>query len=125
MKCFSLAPSGAPLNVKGEAVDSSSTRLRISWSAPASDRQNGVIIGYRLHYAVSTSRRCSGDILAGAQSVNTTDRSVEINALRKWTEYCVWVRASTGAGDGPPSEGIVTRTGEDRKWINLLYSNMF
>ena len=44
-----------------------------------------------------------------------------IDELRKWTEYRVWMLAGTIVGDGPPSYPVLVRTGEDGRFLLLLF----
>ena len=104
-----LAPTGAPLNVAGEAVDS--TTLHVTWSAPEVDLQNGVITGYKLHYVQAADTHVDdGSVVV---TVPATERLYVIRALKKWTQYRIWVKAYTRPGDGPPSVAIVAQTAED------------
>jgi len=115
---MSLAPSSAPLDVQGEALDS--TSLRISWSPPPSDRQNGVIVSYKIYYAVASDSLYIDDGSVVVISVPASSRSYVLRGLKKWTLYRVWVRASTRYGEGPHTEAVLVQTAEDRKLIVVI-----
>ena len=105
-----LAPSAPPQSVVGEAVDS--TSIRVSWTAPPEDHQNGLITGYRVLYAEASA----GDVdqsSAMMASVPPNDTWYVVRGLHKWTLYNVWVLAFTSAGEGPRSDVILVKTAED------------
>jgi len=110
VKTIEAAPSGSPLNVQGEAIDS--TTLRITWSAPSIDQQNGVIAGYRLYYAVAAHSQQT-DSSAVIMTTPASEPFIVLRGLQKWTQYKVWVRAYTRSGDGPASVAIIAQTAED------------
>ena len=68
--------------------------LRITWTEPLEDDQNGVIIGYNISYF---------SLLAVGQltQVFTSDTSYNISGLDVYTDYNVSVAAYTSAGTGP------------------------
>ena len=110
------APSAAPRQVQGRAVNS--TSVLVSWSRPPAARQNGVISQYRLQYAAThhddqpdQGRNQTSDLLS--VTVPGSQQSHVITGLDQWTQYKVWVAASTGAGEGPLSDVIVVQTDED------------
>jgi Fibronectin type III domain len=107
-----LAPSAPPQSVHGEAVDS--TSIRVAWSPPPEDHQNGVIKGYRVLYAEANSN--DDDVSSSSVSIASVppnDTWYVVRGLRKWTLYSVWVLAFTEAGEGPRSDVIVVQTAED------------
>ena len=101
------APTAAPTQVQGEAIDS--TSIRINWNPPPDDKQNGVILGYRILHSIKESGS-STDI---TQSVTADELTLVIRNLLKWTEYKFQVAAYTHLGDGPKSAPIFVQTKED------------
>jgi hypothetical protein len=60
--------------------------------------------------------------LGDIKNVTTTQPSLELDGLEKYTNYSIQVLAFTRAGDGVRSEQIFTRTKEDgetwgRQWV--------
>lgn len=53
--------------------------------------------------------------LGEIKNVTTTQPSLELDGLEKYTNYSIQVLAFTRAGDGVRSEQIFTRTKEDGK----------
>ena len=88
------APSAAPQNVAGMAVDS--TSISVSWSSPPLADQNGIIVGYNITYT---------DIEI---ELFTTELSIVISDLQPFTNYNVSVRALTVAAG--PSGSTTVRT---------------
>ena len=76
--------------------------LRITWTEPLEDDQNGVIIGYNISYF---------SLSAGGQPTNdfTSNTSLNISGLDVYTDYNVSVAAYTSAGTGP-FDSIIRRT---------------
>jgi len=110
------APSAAPRQVQGRALNS--TSILITWLRPPAARQNGLIVRYRLLYVAAdhdgdTDR--SRDVTKDVSSVIVpgSEQSHVLNGLDKWTQYKIWVAASTRAGEGPLSDVIVVQTDED------------
>ena len=115
------APSAPPQSVVGESVDS--TSIRVSWSPPPLDHQNGVITGYRVLYSESSSGSQDDDddgplpSAAMMASVPANDTWYVVRGLHKWTLYNVWVLAFTSAGEGPRSDVILVKTAEDGEFV--------
>jgi len=118
------APSAAPRQVQGRAVNS--TIILVTWSPPPVARQNGVVVHYRLLYVAadrdhhvggSAAVRGRGrDVTRSVQSVivpGTSQLSHIITALDRFTQYKIWIAASTRAGEGPLSDVVVVQTDED------------
>lgn len=58
--------------------------------------------------------------LGEIKNVTTTQPSLELDGLEKYTNYSIQVLAFTRAGDGVRSEQIFTRTKEDgEKWAGV------
>jgi len=108
------APSMAPQSVEAVAINTSS--VRITWRPPPRQHHNGVIIGYRVRYALewTVEEDLSSEPPRDAITVMKTgsDRSCVISGLATWTAYGIWVSAFTRAGEGPNSDVIVVQTDE-------------
>ncbi|ELU00302.1 hypothetical protein CAPTEDRAFT_229069 [Capitella teleta] len=102
-------PTAPPQDIRAHVV--SSRDIDVSWSPPPADQQNGLITGYKVLYTLATSRLGPSD--AAVVTSAGTERSARIGNLERWTEYKVWVVASTQVGDGPRSELLLVRTDED------------
>ncbi|XP_063535444.1 tyrosine-protein phosphatase Lar isoform X2 [Cydia strobilella] len=98
-------PGAPPMNVTAVAV--SPTAIRVSWQPPPAERANGRIAYYKL-LCVESGR---GDSEATVVKLNHT--TFELDELRRWTEYRIWVLAGTSVGDGPASYPVTVRTHED------------
>lgn len=105
-------PEAAPQNVRAEAEDSSS--VRVAWSAPPVELQNGHIAYYKLYY-VEASRpdKEAVEMMLKTPLPGSGATEFVLEELKKWTQYRVWVLAGTSVGDGPASEPITVRTQED------------
>ena len=103
-----LEPDGAPQNVRGQAINS--TSISVSWQPVQSEKQNGIITKYTIRYQSQTENH-NGEEVTGADV-----RSVNITGLREYVFYDITVFASTVKGDGPHSTPVLTvRTLEDSK----------
>ncbi|KAM4699565.1 cell adhesion molecule DSCAM isoform 2-T2 [Discoglossus pictus] len=100
-------PSRPPENV--QAVALSPEVISISWSTPSKEALNGILQGFRVIYWANLLDGELGDI----KNVTTTQPSLELDGLEKYTNYSIQVLAFTRAGDGVRSEQIFTRTKED------------
>lgn len=88
----------------------------MTWSRPLAARQNGVINGYRLQYVATRhddgrDQQTSSDVLSVI--VPGPEQSHVLTGLDQWTQYKIWIAASTSAGEGPLSDVIVVQTDED------------
>jgi len=72
------------------------------------------ITGRRLNLAITKFPLYSIE-LGEIKNVTTTQPSLELDGLEKYTNYSIQVLAFTRAGDGVRSEQIFTRTKEDGK----------
>ncbi|XP_066151280.1 tyrosine-protein phosphatase Lar isoform X3 [Euwallacea fornicatus] len=98
-------PGAPPSNVQGKAV--SPTAIRVVWDPPAADRSNGKITYYKLYF-VEADRSDSDATIS-----KLNDTSMELDELKRWTTYRIWVLAGTSVGDGPTSYPITVQTLED------------
>lgn len=90
---FLTAPSGSPQSVT--ATPLSPTVLRTTWSPPAAEHHNGVI----LEYVVQLTELASGR----TWSNSTNNTSFQWHSLRPHYTYQYRVAATTEAGTGPYS----------------------
>uniref|UniRef100_A0A8C4S2V6 Cell adhesion molecule DSCAM n=1 Tax=Erpetoichthys calabaricus TaxID=27687 RepID=A0A8C4S2V6_ERPCA len=100
-------PSRPPENVVASAT--SSETISLSWSVPPKEALNGILQGYRVIYWANLPDGELGEI----KNVTTSQPSLELDGLEKYTNYSIQVLAFTRAGDGVRSEQIFTRTKED------------
>ncbi|KAL4647248.1 hypothetical protein GN956_G8521 [Arapaima gigas] len=100
-------PSRAPENVLATAT--SPETISLSWSTPAKEALNGILQGFRVIYWANLPDGELGEI----RNITTTQPSLELDGLEKYTNYSIQVLAFTRAGDGVRSEQIFTRTKED------------
>ena len=77
------------------------------------ESQNGVILGYMVKYGVTDSAPISW-------SVTTNKTNLTISGLMIFTRYSVEVRAFTGVGFGPYSDGVMNKTLESCEYISNI-----
>ncbi|XP_061664059.1 receptor-type tyrosine-protein phosphatase delta isoform X10 [Syngnathoides biaculeatus] len=101
-------PSGPPTEVRCSSP--TSTSVLVSWRAPATESQNGIITRYSVQYAAT-----EGEDTAPRRVADIPPESSRylLERLEKWTEYRVTVTAHTDAGAGPQSAPQLVRTEED------------
>ncbi|XP_072557401.1 cell adhesion molecule DSCAM isoform X2 [Paramormyrops kingsleyae] len=100
-------PSRPPESVLAAAT--SPETISLSWSTPAKEALNGILQGFRVIYWANLPDGELGEI----RNVTTSQPSLELDGLEKYTNYSIQVLAFTRAGDGVRSEQIFTRTKED------------
>ncbi|XP_043557299.1 Down syndrome cell adhesion molecule homolog isoform X2 [Chiloscyllium plagiosum] len=100
-------PSRPPDNVQANAI--SPEAISLSWSMPPKEALNGILQGYRVIYWANLPDGELGEI----RNVTTTQVTLELDGLEKFTNYSIQMLAFTRAGDGVRSEQIFTRTKED------------
>uniref|UniRef100_W5M048 Cell adhesion molecule DSCAM n=1 Tax=Lepisosteus oculatus TaxID=7918 RepID=W5M048_LEPOC len=100
-------PSRPPENMQGTAT--SPETISLSWSTPPKEALNGILQGFRVIYWANLPDGELGEI----RNVTTTQPSLELDGLEKYTNYSIQVLAFTRAGDGVRSEQIFIRTKED------------
>lgn len=109
-------PAAPPQSLTGKYLDS--RKIEITWQPPEQEVQRGRIIGYKIYYQPSEQEN-------GEPLVVTADgeaRRFILRDLSTWTEYKIWMVASTAVGDGPPTEPIVIRTDESGKLFLVSFS---
>lgn len=97
------------------AVPVSPTTIRVSWQPPPADRANGRIAYYKLLYVEAGRSDSEATVIKLNQS------SFDLDELRRWTEYRIWVLAGTSVGDGPTSLPVTARTHEDGTFYSFTY----
>ncbi|XP_017376263.2 Down syndrome cell adhesion molecule-like [Cebus imitator] len=108
-------PSYPPENV--QAIATSPESISISWSTLSKEALNGILQGFRVIYWANLMDGELGEI----KNITTTQPSLELDGLEKYTNYSIQVLAFTRAGDGVRSEQIFTRTKEDgEKRVDVL-----
>ena len=112
---FFSAPASSPNNVN--AVNISSTAIRVTWEeVPAIDR-NGIITQYEVEYNQSTF---SGATMYNTTTVDSSTFTVDLTGLEEYVEYSIRVRAYTSVGAGPYSDVVIERTQEDGKCLPVF-----
>ncbi|XP_067330526.1 receptor-type tyrosine-protein phosphatase S-like [Channa argus] len=105
-------PSAAPEGVSCESA--SSTSLRVSWSPPPVEGQNGKLAGYELRYQRVFGAGGGGqDQEVKGLPIPDQQGQTLIEGLEKWSWYNITVAASTAEGTGPNSPAMLCRTDED------------
>lgn len=115
MCSFSVAPSGPPQNVTGVAVSSSS--IRLTWSAPPADQQNGAITSY--HITITEIE--TGTILE--YDTHGEDVLMIVNDLHPFYYYHCEIAAFT-VGLGPVAY-VEVQTMQEGMWMQCLCTLVF
>ena len=113
---FSSVPSSPPDNVN--AVNISSTAIRVTWEEVPAIDQNGIITQYEVEYNQSTF---SGATMYNTTTVDSPTLMVDLTGLEEYVEYSIRVRAYTSVGAGPYSDVVMERTQEDGKEVTHIY----
>ena len=106
------APDAVP--VITESVSPTSTSLRISWSAPAVEKCNGILIDYVVCY--TTDPELPMDMW---QKTSAPSTDIILTGLSIFTEYNVSVAAATMAGSGP-FDSVTVQTLNDSKQFCII-----
>ena len=109
------APTSPPDNVN--AVNISSTVIRVTWEEVPAIDQNGIITQYEVEYNQSTF---SGATMSATTTVDSSTFTVDLTGLEEYVEYSIRVRAYTSVGAGPYSDVVIVTTNEDGKKHGLL-----
>ena len=107
-----IEPNAPPANVQGH--NTSSTSIWVDWETVPVAYQNGIILTYTVTY-----RALPAGILQTAK-VRAPSTQVTLRGLKKYTNYSIFVFASTAKGDGNASDPITVTTDEDSKLLNAL-----
>ena len=102
-------PEEEPGNVACVALNSQS--LQITWQPPSPERRNGALRGYRIFYEHVDHDLTTLD--RETASKTTSELTLLLSGLQKFTNYSVQVLAFTAVGDGIRSTPLVCTTEED------------
>ena len=107
-----IEPNAPPVKVQGH--NTSSTSIWVNWdTVPVAD-QNGIILSYTVTYTALT-----GGIPRTAV-VGAPTTYVTLRILEEYTNYSIFVFASTMKGDGNASAPIIVTTDQDSKSLTNL-----
>ena len=110
-------PDEGPLNVA--CVSLSPQSLQITWQPPRPDHRNGLIRGYKVFYEPAEDSENVLALLdhhqeaAAGQQQTTSELTLFLSSLAKFSDYRVQVLAFTSAGDGVRSSPLTCTTQED------------
>ena len=107
-----IGPNAPPVNVRGN--NTSSTSILVYWDTVPVANQNGIILSYTVTYTALTS----GIPWTAVVSAPTTH--VTLRGLEEYTNYSIFVYASTVNGHGNASDPIIVTTDEDSKLPKAL-----
>ena len=102
-----IEPNVPPADVQGH--NTGSTSIWVGWDAAPIADQNGIILTYTVTYS-----SLPGGISQTAV-INGSSTHVTLKGLKKYTNYRIFVFASTAKGDGNASDEIIVTTDEDSK----------
>lgn len=124
---FESSPSGAPTDIKCEAI--SSTSLKISWHPLQAPKTNGNLLGYRVRYntikltnsmtgslSINKNANDRGKLSPVTVKMNEVDASsthMTLFNLSKFTNYSIAMSAFTRVGEGPKSIDVICCTLQD------------
>ncbi|XP_051789250.1 protein tyrosine phosphatase receptor type Fa isoform X11 [Erpetoichthys calabaricus] len=102
-------PSAPPRKVEAEAINS--TSIRVTWKAPLSSKQHGLIRGYQVTYSRLENGEPRGQPHIKDVMLPEAQEAV-ITGLVPETTYSITIAAYTTKGDGARSKAkVVTTTG--------------
>ena len=84
-----------------------SRSIRLEWTPPPPDRQNGYIFQYVLNVTALGIRSDT------YQLTTSNNASIEVSDLHPYTAYTIAIAAETSVGVGPFSQFIAVTTSED------------
>lgn len=99
------APTDSPKNVRGH--NTSSTSIFVQWNDVPAAGRNGIILSYKVEYTALPSE------IAQTKFVNAPTTQANLTGLDEYTEYRIFVSASTIKGSGSKSEKVDIFTDED------------
>ena len=108
-------PSVPPSHVN--VHNTSSTSLKVTWVPVPQEYVHGVLLGYTVVYRVSDSDRSK------LHYVSTSNTSIELTRLNKFTVYSVRVMAFTVIGQGNASDWLLVSTDEDGEQTKVMKRN--
>ena len=105
-------PNAPPANVRGQ--NASPTNILVQWGdVPAAD-QNGIILSYTVTY------KALPDGNPQTKVVDAPTTQAYLTGLNEYTQYRIFVVASTIKGSGPDSDKVDTFTDEDSMYPKRL-----
>ena len=110
MLIFAAVPGAPPQDVS--VYVESSTSLQVVWSPPPENKQNGMIVYYKIFYVPKEKSDSEATVVT---IKNPDTREYVLDDLLKWADYRIWMLAGTSVGDGPKSVPVEVRTDEDGK----------
>ena len=99
-----IAPVAPPAEIT--VVEVTSTSVRLEWTGPPPDKQNGVILQYILNVTVLGMKH-------NAYYTSSDVTSFTVDNLHPYTMYIAVIAAETSIGVGPFSSLITMETLED------------
>ena len=104
--CLGSAPSAPPQNIS--VVMRGDHTIALQWSPPPETTRNGNLTSYTVYCKAASFEDVEAQsLLVPATSLNST-----FDNLNPYTEYAVWISASTEAGEGPKSKVFRVTTDE-------------
>ena len=111
---YSLVPSGSPVMIDIEAINSSS--LRLTWEEPPAEEQNGVITSYSISVTILETEERLSFTVAGTR--------FELHNLHPFYMYSVTIAAATVNGTGPYSAVFSIQLPPDGELLFVGYNNI-
>nr|XP_014343878.1 PREDICTED: phosphatidylinositol phosphatase PTPRQ [Latimeria chalumnae] len=118
------SPSDPPGNIS--YINISSSSIQVFWTQPS--KPNGIIKYFTIYYANSSG--IFNQTITGFDEYNLKNASLSapLNNLAKFSQYLLWITASTALGDGNQSSEVISvYTDEDvpeGPVHNLTYQNL-
>ena len=113
MDVLCSVPSQVGPPVLTKAVSSGRPALRVTWTAPSSDRP---ITKYQLQYGIQNTRWSNKDV---------TSTSTTLEGLSAGAIYDIRVRAVSDVGAGPHSQKSTETTYRGMNYIAIIYILLF
>ena len=110
---FVLVPASPPININVLTI--SSTKVLIKWNPVPEKLRRGILKGYVVNYV-----RMQPGFIAERQVLSTSENSLELKGLSKFTAYGVTMAAFTSKGEGISWNGTFV-TNEDSKEVFSVY----
>lgn len=102
-------PTGEPTNFTVGPLNS--TAVHISWSPPAPEKQNGILISYIVNF---TTVHSGSIVIFTVHSLE-----VEVGHLQPYSVYAVAVASQNSVGVGPYTRTALVQTLEDGTYVVL------
>uniref|UniRef100_A0A7E4ZS71 Down syndrome cell adhesion molecule-like protein Dscam2 n=1 Tax=Panagrellus redivivus TaxID=6233 RepID=A0A7E4ZS71_PANRE len=96
---YESVPSGAPVDVEAE-LDRTKRAVVVTWGDIDEKLRNGVITGYIVR-VIPDEARLRQSLTRQVEVVGVEHHSVVVDRLRPYTEYRIFVAATTIVGEGP------------------------